>query len=188
MNRLYASLFFVMAACCHIGAQNTPESAPKIISVDNLKVEFGDYATYYDFSFDVTYSNATSVTIGVEKEYNPYYKTIQVNESSPAHVSLKMLNKGRMTWVDISVVNENGKDSLTLELPVTTRGDHETDLSSIKKGPVKINHIDIYSLNGSFLKRIKNISELSSFHACTLLLQYYDKGNKLVRSRKINLR
>lgn len=187
MKRLYLSLFVVMTVCCHISAQSTPENAPKIISIDNQKIDFGNYATYYDFSFDVTYSNATSVTIGVEQEYSSFYDIIHVHEPSPAHVSLKYLSRGNMVWVDISVANEYGKDTLTIELPVMSN-DIANGLSSTDRSPVKIDHIDIYSLDGSFQKRIKNISELSCYHACTLLLQYYNKENKLVRSKKINLR
>ena len=187
MKRLYASLFLVMAACCHISAQNTPGSAPKIISIDNKQVHDTEYATYYDFSFDVTYKGATSITIGVEEEYNPYYDIIHINEPSPAHVYLKYLNRGRMTWVDVIAENEYGKDTLTIELPAMSK-DNANGLTTIDKSPAKTDHIDIYSLDGRFMKRIKSISELSSFHACTLLLQYFNKEDKLIRSKKINLR
>ena len=187
MKRLYASLFLVMAACGHISAQNTLETAPKIISVDNKKVDFSNYETYYDFSFDVTFSDATSVTIGVEQEYSSWYDIIHVNEPSPAHVNLKCLSRGNMVWVDIIAENEYGKDTLTIELPVMTE-DNANGLTTIDKSPAKIDYIDIYSLDGRFMKRIKNLSELSSYHACTLLLQYYNNKNQLIRSKKINLK
>lgn len=187
MKKLFASLFLVMAACCHISAQNTPGSAPKIISIDNKQVHDTEYATYYDFSFDVTYKGATSITIGVEEEYNPYYDIIHINEPSPAHVYLKYLNRGRMTWVDVIAENEYGKDTLTIELPIMTDGIVD-GLTSIDKSPAKTDHIDIYSLDGRFIKRIKNLSELSSYHACTLLLQYYNNKNQLIRSKKIRLK
>ena len=187
MKRLLASLFLIMAVCCHINAQNKPESAPKVISVFNQKVDFSNYETLYDFSFDVTYTGATSITIGVEEEYNPYYKTYVINEASPAHVNLKYLNRGRLTWVDIIAENEYGKDTLTIELPVMTDGNVD-GLTSIDKSPAKTDHIDIYSLDGRFMKRIKNLSELSSYHTCTLLLQYYNNKNQLIRSKKIRLK
>ena len=187
MKRLLASLFLVMAVCCHISAQNKHESAPKVISVFNQKVDFSNYETLYDFSFDVTYTGATSITIGVEEEYNPYYKTYVINEASPAHVNLKYLNRGRLTWVDIIAENEYGKDTLTIELPVMTE-DYANGLTTIDKSPAKIDYINIYSLDGRFMKRIKNISELSSYHACTLLLQYYNNKNQLIRSKKIRLK
>ena len=186
MKRLLASLFLVMAVCCHISAQNKPESAPKVISVFNQEVSNTEYSTYYNFSFDVTYSGATSITVGVEEEYNPYYKTYVINEVSPAHVNLKYLNRGRLTWVDIIAENEYGKDTLTIELPAMTEGIVD-GLTSIDKSPAKTDHIDIYSLDGRFMKRIKSISELSSFHACTLLLRYYNKEKQLIRSKKITL-
>ena len=187
MKRLLASLFLVTAVCSHISAQNKPESAPKVISVFNQEVSDTEYSTYYNFSFDVTYSGATSITVGVEEEYNPYYKTYVINEVSPAHVNLKYLNRGRLTWVDIIAENEYGKDTLTIELPIMTDGIVD-GLTSIDKSPVKTDHIDIYSLDGRFIKRIKNLSELSSYHACTLLLQYYNNKNQLIRSKKIRMK
>ena len=187
MKKLFASLFLIMAACCHISAQNTPGSAPKIISIDNKQVHDTEYATYYDFSFDVTFSDATSVTIGVEQEYSSWYDIIHVNEPSPAHVNLKCLSRGNMVWVDIIAENEYGKDTLTIELPVMSE-DYADGLTSIDKSPAKTDHIDIYSLDGRFMKRIKNLSELSSYHACTLLLQYYNNKNQLIRSKKIKLK
>ena len=187
MKRLLASLFLVMAVCCHINAQVKPEGAPKIISVFNQEVSDTEYYTYYNFSFDVTYTGATSITIGVEEEYNPYYKTYVINEASPAHVNLKYLNRGRLTWVDIIAENEYGKDTLTIELPVMTDGNVD-GLTSIDKSPAKTDHIDIYSLDGRFMKRIKNLSELSSYHTCTLLLQYYNNKNQLIRAKKIRLK
>lgn len=187
MKRLLASLFLVMAVCCHISAQNKPESAPKVISVFNQEVSNTEYSTYYNFSFDVTYTGATSITVGVEEEYNPYYKTYVINEVSPAHVNLKYLNRGRLTWVDIIAENEYGKDTLTIEIPVMTDGIVD-GLTSIDKSPVKTDHIDIYSLDGRFMKRIKNLSELSSYHGRTILLQYYNNKNQLIRSKKINLK
>ena len=187
MKRLLASLFLVMAVCCHINAQNKPESAPKVISVFNQKVDFSNYETLYDFSFDVTYTGATSITIGVEQEYSSWYDIIHVHEASPAHVDLKCLSRGNMVWVDIIAENEYGKDTLTIELPVMTE-DNVNGLTSIDKSPAKTDHIDIYSLDGRFMKRIKNLSELSSYHTCTLLLQYYNNKNQLIRSKKISLK
>jgi len=187
MKRLLASLFLVMAVCCHISAQNKPEGAPKIISVFNQEVSNTEYYTYYNFSFNVTYSGATSITIGVEEEYNPYYKTYVINEASPAHVNLTYLNRGRLTWVDIIAENEYGKDTLTIELPAMSE-DNANGLTYTGKSPAKRDHIDIYSLDGRFIKRIKNLSELSSYHGRTILLQYYNNKNQLIRSKKISLK
>lgn len=187
MKKLLTSLFIVIAACGHISSQSTPESAPKIISVFNQKVDFSNYETLYDFSFDVTYTGATSITIGVEQEYSSWYDIIHVREASPAHVNLTALSRGNMVWVDIIAENEYGKDTLTIELPVMTE-DNANGLTYTDKSPARTDHIDIYSLYGRFMKRIKNLSELSSYHACTLLLQYYNKENKLLRSKKISLR
>lgn len=92
-----------------------------------------------------------------------------------------------MVWVDIIAENEYGKDTLTIELPVMTE-DNANGLTYTDKSPAKTDHIDIYSLDGRFMKRIKNISELTGLHACTVLLQYYSKENKLLRSKKISLR
>ncbi len=187
MKKLLTSLFIVMAVCGHISSQSTPESAPKIISVNNQKVDFANYETYYDFSFDLTYSNATSITIGVEQEFSPWYDIIHVREASPAHVNLTALSRGNMVWVDIIAENEYGKDTLTIELPAIS-DENTTGLSPIDKSSAKTDHIEVFSLDGRFLKQIRNISELTGLHAWTVLVQYCNEENKLLRSKKISLR
>lgn len=169
----------------------TFECAPKILSINDESIHDNGYSTLYDYSFNVSYRGATSITIGVEQEYSPYYDIIHINEPFLAHAYLRYLSKGNMVWVDVSVSNEYGSDLQTIEIPMQS-------VSQVKEeSPLNINaiikennigYIDIYSVNGSFLKRIKCISELSSYHSCTLLLQYFSQEHQLICSRKIQLK
>ena len=169
----------------------TFECAPKIISIyDKMEHDCG-YITYFDYSFNVSYRGATSVTIGVEEEYNPYYKIIQIDEPILAHAYLKYINRGRMTWVDVSVTNEYGTDMQTIEFPVQ----HRSYAKELPSGNIDceiknndINYIDIYSLDGTFLKRVKSISELKDYHTCTLLLKYFNSDKQQIYTKKINLK
>ena len=53
---------------------------------------------------------------------------------------------------------------------------------------LQTDYIDIYSTNGTFMKRIKSISELSDIHSRTVILQYFNQDHKLTKTRKVNLK
>lgn len=168
----------------------TLECAPKILAVYDQTVHSNGYYTLYDYSFKVSYRGATSITLGVEQEYSSLYDIIHINEPFLAHAFLKYLSRGNMVWVDISVTNEYGTDTHTIEIPVQSPDAiHEVaaDYSDTRRGR-NIDHIDVYSTSGSLLKRIKSISELSNFQSSTLLLQYFDKEGQQIQTKKINLK
>ena len=158
------------------------ESAPKILSIDDETVIDNGYATLYDFSFTVSYTGASSVTVGVEQEYSSYYEIHHVKEASPAHVYLKNLSRGNKVWIDVSVENEYGEDKRTIELPLQVP-------SAIGEATAaEADHIDVYSMSGTLLGRVKSLSELSNLRACTLLLRYIDKDGRQMQTRKLLMR
>ena len=169
----------------------TFECAPKILSINDESVHDNGYSTLYDYSFNVAYRGATSITVGIEQEYSSYYDIIHINEPFLAHAYLRYLSKGNMVWVDVSVTNEYGTDLETIEIPIQSRG-HIKAKSSVnihaKTQENNICYIDIYSIDGTFVNRIQSISELSNYHSCTLLLQYFGINHQLIQSRKIHLK
>lgn len=168
----------------------TLECSPKILAVYDQTVHSNGYNTLYDYSFSVSYRGATSITIGVEQEYSSWYEIRHIHEPFLAHAFLKYLSRGNMVWVDISVTNEYGTDTYTIEIPVQSPdaiGEIAADESNAMRSR-NIDHIDVYSTGGSLLKRIRSISELSNFHSCTLLLQYFDKEGQQIQTKKINLK
>lgn len=168
----------------------TLECAPKILAVYDQTVHSNGYNTLYDYSFSVSYRGATSITIGVEQEYSSWYEIRHIHEPFLAHAFLKYLSRGNMVWVDISVSNEYGTDTYTIEIPVQSP-DAIGEIAANDPNTMRsryIDHIDVYSTGGSLLKRIRSISELSNFHSCTLLLQYFDKEGQQIQTKKINLK
>lgn len=179
MNNRIVIALFVMLLGMQAFAQ---ESAPKILSIDDETVIDNGYATLYDFSFTVSYTGASSVTVGVEQEYSSYYEIHHVKEASPAHVYLKNLSRGNKVWIDVSVENEYGEDKRTIELPLQVP-------SAIGEATAaEADHIDVYSMSGTLLGRVKSLSELSAHRACTLLLRYIDKDGRQIQARKLLMR
>jgi len=176
MNNRIVIALFVMLLGMQAFAQ---ESAPKILSIDDETVIDNGYATLYDFSFTVSYTGASSVTIGVEQEYSSYYEVHHVNESSPAHVYLKYLSRGNKVWIDVSVENEYGEDKRTIEIPV------QTPTAISEASATEADHIDVYSMSGTLLGRVKSLSELSAYRSCPLLLRYMDKNGHQIQTRKM---
>ena len=130
----------------------------------------------------VSYVGASSVTVGVEQEYSSYYEIHHVNEPDLAHVYLKYLSRGNKVWVDVSVKNEYGEDKRTIEIPVQTP-DAIGEVSA-----EEVDHIDVCSLSGTLLGRVKSLSELSAYRSCTLLLRYVGKDGRQIQTRKLLLR
>lgn len=167
------------------------DCAPKILSITDQAFHFERYETLYDYSFNVSYRGASSITIGVEQEYSSFYDIIQINEPLLAHAYIKALSRGNMVWIDISVTNQYGSVMETIEIPCQTNVYGLPTSSDNIHQCIEENttsHIDVLSTNGSFLKRIKSISELSDLHSCSVILEYYNQNHKLTKSKKINLR
>lgn len=175
MNNRIVITLFVMLLGIQAFAQ---EGAPKILSIDDETVIDNGYATLYDYSFTVSYTGASSVTVGVEQEYSSYYEIHHVKEASPAHVYLKNLSRGNMVWVDVSVENEYGEDKRTIEIPI------QVPSAIGEASAAEADHIDVYSMSGTLLGRVKNLSELTAYRSCPLLLRYIDKDGHQLRIRK----
>lgn len=176
MNKRIVIALLVMLLGMQAFAQ---EGAPKILSIDDETVVDNGYATLYDFSFTVTYTGASSVTIGVEQEYSSYYEIHHVKEASPAHVYLKNLSRGNKVWVDVSVQNEYGEDKRTIEIPIQVP-------SAIGEATAaEADHIDVYSMSGTLLGRVRSLKELPAHRAGALLLRYIDKDGRLLQTRKL---
>ena len=176
MNKRIVIALLVMLLGVQAFAQ---EGAPKILSIDDETVIDNGYATLYDFSFTVTYTGASSVTIGVEQEYSSYYEIHHVKEASPAHVYLKNLSRGNKVWIDVSVENEYGEDKRTIELPLQVP-------SAIGEATAaEADHIDVYSMSGTLLGRVRSLKELPAHRAGALLLRYIDKDGRLLQTRKL---
>lgn len=170
------------------------DCAPIILSITDQAFHFERYETLYDYSFNVSYRGATSITIGVEQEYSSFYDIIHIHEPNLAHAFIQALSRGNMVWIDISVTNEYGTVTETIEIPCQTNV-HNVYNSSTSSENVNLcsrenvtDYIDIYSTNGSFMKRIKSISELSDIHSRTVILQYFNQNHKLTKTRKVNLK
>jgi len=177
-NRIVFTLF-VLLLSIQAYAQ---DGAPKILSIDDETVIDNSYATLYDYNFTVSYVGASSVTIGVEQEYSSYYEIHHVKEASPAHVYLKNLSRGNKVWIDVSVENEYGEDKRTIEVPLQVP-------SAIGQATAaEADHIDVYSMSGTLLGRVKSLSELSAHRACALLLRYIDKDGRQMQTRKLLMR
>ena len=175
MNNRIVITLFVMLLGMQAYAQG---SAPKILSIDDETVIDNGYVTLYDYSFTVSYVGASSVTIGVEQEYSPYYDIHHVNEPTLAHVYLKYLSRGNKVWVDVSIENEYGEDKRTIEIPVQLP-DAISEASA-----AEADHIDVYSMSGTLLGQVKSLSELTAYRSCPLLLRYVDKDGHQLRVRK----
>ena len=179
MSKHIVITLFVMLLSIQAYAQ---EGAPKILSINDETVIDNGYATLYDYSFTVSYTGASSVTIGVEQEYSSFYEIHHVNEPALAHVYLKYLSRGNRVWVDVSVENEYGEDKRTIEIPI------QSPDAIGKVTAAEADHIDVYSLSGTLLGQVKSLSELTAYRNCTLLLRYIDKDGKPLQTRKMLMR
>ena len=170
------------------------DCAPIILSISDQTFHFERYETLYDYSFNVSYRGATSITIGVEQEYSSFYDIIHIHEPNLAHAFIQALSRGNMVWIDISVTNEYGTVTETIEIPCQTNVHNvynsttSSENLNLSSRDDDIDYIDIYSNNGSYIRRIKSISELLDIHSRTVLLQYYNQNHKLTKTRKVNLK
>lgn len=93
---------------------DSEEMMPKIISIDNLQKIREGY-TYY-LTFSVTFTGAESITVSLEQEYSPLVRTYTFNGvNGTANVTTKKQTLAEYTWVTISVTNNYGTASETLE-------------------------------------------------------------------------
>lgn len=160
----------------------TLDCAPKILEIsDTVRHIPPEYVSLYDFSCNIHYVGASSVTIGVEQEYSSFYDVIHIYEAPLAHVDIPSLSLGNDVWVDITVNNEYGEDKQTIKIPAYFR------LSAVESPTDEstFDHIDVYSLDGRFFGRFRKSNEIPNRKGTVLLLRYFDADNHLLRTKKI---
>ncbi len=170
----------------------TLECAPQILAISNQCAHFENHIALYDYSFNVDYVGAQQITIGVEQEYSPYYDYYVVQEPFLAHAFIQGLSRGNMVWLDISITNNYGSDFYTIEIPVQSLTKwnevEQSDIIGDHQAHHQVHHINLYTLDGRFLDQVEDISSLSKYHSCTLIMKYMDKDDKEIRVKKINFK
>lgn len=165
---------------------------PLIFGIYDVKINDNDYLSYYDFSFSVLYAGSNRVIIGVEQEYSCEYELIYVNEPHLAHVNVPLLNKGNYVWIDISISNEYGTTTQTIELgeQYTKKRPLFSDIEEMQNNECceNVSHIDVYSVLGVKIATIKNLTELENVNHSLLVLNYISNGNNVIKTRKIKLK
>ena len=98
----------------NLHASNDQDLKPSIIAIENLSViNEGDYAFY--LTFDVKYSGADYVTVEIEEEYDTTLRNYSFEQPDFAHVKTGNISNLYYSWVYVTVKNEYGLDSRTLE-------------------------------------------------------------------------
>ena len=160
----------------------TLDCSPKILEIsDTARYIPTEYVSLYDFSCNIHYVGASSITIGVESEYSSFYDIFHINEAPIAHVQIPLLSLGNDVWVDITVNNKYGEDKQTIKIPAYFKFsavESPTDKSAY-------HHIDVFSSDGIFIGRFQKPNEILDHKGSVLLLRYYDADNQLIQTKKI---
>ena len=104
----------ILLGIINLHASNDQDLKPSIIAIDNLSViNDGDYAFY--LTFDVRYSGADYLTVEIEEEYDTTLRNYRFEQPDFAHVKTGNITTLNYSWVYVTVKNEYGLDSRTLE-------------------------------------------------------------------------
>ena len=161
------------------------DNAPKIIRVYGDTITSGTIPPTYNYSFMVDYEGADYIQVGVEQEFSYDYSTFCVFEPKTAHVTVKDIQKREKAWIDISAENEFGSTKMTIELP--PYGNSESNgIEEVEVGKDEsVAKIAVYSVNGTFIANIHDISELSNLNRKIVILKYMDAENKVIKTKTI---
>lgn len=193
MNRFVSLIVLLAMFCVNCFSMNVSqysddgfvEGAPRIIRVYGDTITSGTIPPAYNYSFVVDYEGADYIQVGVEQEFSYDYSTFCVFEPKIAHVTVKDIQKRGKAWIDISAENEFGSTKMTIELP--PYGNSESDgIEDVEvRKDESVARIAVYSVNGTFIANIHDISELSNLNRKIVILKYMNAENKVIKTNTI---
>ena len=138
------------------------ELKPVITKIHNLKVI--PNGRYRDLSCMIEYTGADYVTAALEVDMSSSWRTFHLYEPFYAHLSIPGFSLSHDAWLDITVRNQYGSTTETLELP----GSYITTARSDASSNTKIQSINcngpfaVYTLDGIFLGVFESINNIES--------------------------
>ena len=136
---------------------------------------------YYDLYFTVCYTGASNLTVVKEEEGDSFLRTQYVYEPYIAHVKVINVSYDYWAWVDITVKNDYGQDTYTIELPAE-------ETYHMASAPISLsidNYIvDVYDISGK--RNLTGIceSELANLQNGLYILEYRNSNGERVRTEK----
>lgn len=160
------------------------ELKPKIKSVTILRKESNAPYASYNLYYIVEYYGNNQLKVEIEEDYSYEIPTYIIREPFVAHIVTKDISSNYYSWVDITVENEYGSDTYTIELPPYS-GSNEIDLSSINNISETINqsdisHIEVYNINGALILDAQNLSDMQLLDKGLYIIKLYSKKETII--------
>ena len=132
------------------------------------------------------YKGAECLYVSLEEEYSSLSRSQFVREPYLAHFTCSNISPNYYTWIDVTVENEYGSDTYTIELPpLSNLAKKKLSRRAIpQKVTENITSIRVYNSNGFYLNTIKELEETINMSSGMYILNFYN-GNTLVKSAKL---
>ena len=158
---------------------------PEISSVGFNKTGINEYNSY-NIDCKVDYKGAECLYVSLEEEYSSLSRSQFVREPYLAHFTCSNISPNYYTWIDVTVENEYGSDTYTIELPpLSNLAKKKLSRRAIpQKVTENITSIRVYNSNGFYLNTIKELEETINMSSGMYILNFYN-GNTLVKSAKL---
>lgn len=157
------------------------ELKPKIKSVNIIRKESNAPYDSYNLYYTVEYYGSNMLKVEVEEDYSYEVPTYYIYEPFVAHIVTKNISSNYYAWVDITVENEYGTDTYTIELPPYSDDSSPgttTDLMDITQ-PADISNVKIYSINGVEILSTANIEDVHLLQKGMYILKLYREDNNI---------
>ena len=141
-----------------------------------------DHAYFADFT--VKYGGARYLTVGAEEDYVTGYDVQDIFEPYQTHVRVGPFGDHHDAWVDLTVENQYGKTTQTVELyklkKISIPGSNTTNLTDF--------NVKLYDMNGTLVKEYYKSDKVESLYLPKgfYIQKYYNK-EECIKTEKIVL-
>ncbi len=157
------------------------ELKPKIMYVADIRKIPNANDGHYDLYFTVCYYGDNHIVVVKEEESNSILRTQLVYEPFLAHVRVENASYGYWAWVDITVKNDYGQDTYTIELPA----EETYYMASVPIYLSTDNYIvDVYDISGKRILTGICERELANLQNGLYILEYRNSNGERVRTEK----
>lgn len=155
------------------------ELKPRIFDVTVVSKELTENGTFYDIVFTVSYGGAGYVRVAAEQEYDTILLNKSIYEPSLAHASFSRLSPFEYTWIEITVENEYGTATYTLEIPPFANV--QADIPEITSDELHISEITVYDITGKHLISLHSADGLQTLTSGRIYILRITDSNGDVR-------
>lgn len=153
------------------------ELKPIILGISEMTEAENPGNDTYQLKFYVDYRGSDYITVSLEEEYNSLLYTQRYDEPERAHIASPFISPDYHSWLDITVTNQYGEDSRTIELMPKNHGDIK-DITVEEKAE----KWNVYDSMGHYLGIIDNKAELkNSFGTGLFLLKSTGSNHKVCK-------